>query len=483
MNLTLDNFLVSKSATLKDALNCININCKGICFVIDESQKLIGTLTDGDIRRALLAEAQLDDKIVGFMHQNYIKLHISTEIQDILSQLNDKIKVIPLIDDDDNVVDYATINKIRRIPVANPVLNGNELNYVNQCIKTAWISSQGKFVRQFEDLFSELVGQQHALAVSNGTVALHLALAALGIGKGDEVIVPDLTFAATINAVLYVGATPVLSDIDPLTLGLSLDTVRPLITEKTKAIIPVHLYGMPCDVMPIVMMARERNIYIIEDCAEAVGSKYYDKHVGYHADASTFSFFGNKTITTGEGGMVVFKDNKIADHARILRDHGMSKIRRYWHDHIGYNFRLTNLQAAIGVAQLERVGDIVKKKRSIAESYTKYLKDVPGLILPADTDWSYNTYWLYTFLVEGISEDKRDRIIRKLSNKGIETRPVFYPLHIMSPYSEYGNSANFPIASKAAACGISLPSSIDLDEESIFRVSNEVIQILDEFVG
>jgi perosamine synthetase len=210
MNLTLDNFLVSKSATLKDALNCININCKGICFVIDESQKLIGTLTDGDIRRALLAEAQLDDKIVGFMHQNYIKLHISTEIQDILSQLNDKIKVIPLIDDDDNVVDYATINKIRRIPVANPVLNGNELNYVNQCIKTAWISSQGKFVRQFEDLFSELVGQQHALAVSNGTVALHLALAALGIGKGDEVIVPDLTFAATINAVLYVGATPVL---------------------------------------------------------------------------------------------------------------------------------------------------------------------------------------------------------------------------------------------------------------------------------
>ncbi|MEM9678775.1 MAG: aminotransferase class I/II-fold pyridoxal phosphate-dependent enzyme, partial [Bacteroidota bacterium] len=245
----LSNFLVANNATLKDGLTAININCKGICFVVDQNNKLIGTLTDGDIRRALLKGASLEDSVIDYIQKGFISFNINVNSGEILASLSERIKVIPLVDDNNVVVDYATINKLRRIPVANTVLDGNELSYVSQCIKSSWISSQGKYVDQFERMFTRLVGQTQAVAVSNGTVALQLSLLALGIGPGDEVIIPDLTFAATINAVIYVGATPVLADVDIDTWGLSLETILPKVTKYTKAILPVHLYGHPCDIL------------------------------------------------------------------------------------------------------------------------------------------------------------------------------------------------------------------------------------------
>jgi perosamine synthetase len=257
------------------------------------------------------------------------------------------------------LVDYSTIYKLRSISIASPLLNGNELNYVTDCLKTNWISSQGKYVKEFERQFELYHENFNAVAVSNGTVALHLALEAIGIGENDEVLVPNLTFAASVNAIIYAKAIPVLVDISKETLNIDLNKIENLITKNTKAIMVVHLYGSPCDMNSIIEISKKYNLKIIEDCAEALGSYYYNRPVGVFGDVSTFSFYGNKTITTGEGGMVLFKDNEIAEKARVLRDHGMSKSKRYWHDFVGYNYRLTNIQAAIGVAQFERLN--VKK--------------------------------------------------------------------------------------------------------------------------
>jgi perosamine synthetase len=442
----------------------------GVCFVVDEDTTLLGLLTDGDLRRGLLKHFQLEDMISTMMNTSFISLPVETDNQIILENLNERVKIIPLVNEKNQIVDYATVNKIRRIPIANPLLKGNELAYVTECIKTAWISSQGKFVKLFEKTFCDLIGHPKALAVSNGTVAIHLALEALGIKEGDEVIVPDLTFAATINAVLYCGATPVLVDVEPNTWNISGKQIESKITSKTKAIVLVHLYGNPCDIRPISDLAKRNNIWIVEDCAEALGSIYYGKHVGYFSDAATFSFFGNKTVTTGEGGMVTFKDPSIGDYASTLRDHGMSKETKYWHNTIGFNYRMTNLQAAIGVAQMERFDEIVDQKHKIAALYNNELINIAGITLQKVESWAMSSYWMYTFLLGEESGTNRQRIMRHFNSCGIETRPTFYPLHQMPPYKRYSDHKTFPHSERISSTGISLPSSLDLDSEVVERI-------------
>ena len=249
------------------------------------------------------------------------------------------------------------------IPLLEPSLNGNEMKYVSECINSGWVSSKGEFVRRFEEMFSLLNQDLHSVSASSGTSALHLALIALDIGKGDEVIVPNLTFAATVNAVLHSGAKPILVDVDDRSWNITVEKVKPLISKHTKAIIPVHLYGQPCDLIGLRRLADLNNLYLIEDCAEALGSSFDGNPVGTYGDASMFSFFGNKTITTGEGGMVIFKEKFLANKAKIFRDHGMNPDKKYWHDYIGYNYRLTNIQAALGLAQLEQLNSILEKKK------------------------------------------------------------------------------------------------------------------------
>ena len=333
--------IISIDSTIRDAIETINNNSQGVCFVVENKTKFKGLITDGDVRRAFLSGAENNSSIKGYMKTDALTLSISASPIEIQKSLSSMIKHIPLIDSEGNIKDYVSNNHFQRIPLAEPLLLGNEINYVNECLKTNWISSKGKFVDEFEKEFSNYHNMPHALAVSNGTVALSLALEALGIGKDDEVIVPDLTFAASINAIIHSGATPVLVDVNLETWTLDVRQFEKAISPKTKAVMPVHLYGHPSEMDEIVEIAKKNKLFIVEDCAEALGSKINNKIIGTFGDANCFSFFGNKTITTGEGGMILFKDQKIAQKARILRDHGMNPERRYWHDVIGYNYRMT----------------------------------------------------------------------------------------------------------------------------------------------
>jgi perosamine synthetase len=446
--------------TIKTALQVLDKTGIGAVFVTDGSNKLVGLLTDGDIRRALLSGIMIDAGVVGIMNKNFIALPVETNNQVILETVNNRVKIIPLVAAGGLLVDYASATRIRRIAVAAPLLNGNELLYVTDCISTGWISSQGKYVRLFEELFEKHHNGRKSLAVSNGTVALHLALAALNIGKGDEVLVTDFTFAAPVNAILYTGATPVLVDIEPDTWNM--DITKALINPNTRAILAVHIYGHPCDMDVLTALAKKHNLLLIEDCAEALGSKYKNQPVGIFGDAATFSFFGNKTITTGEGGMVVFKDETVANRAAMLRDHGMEKNRRYWHAEVGYNYRLTNLQAAIGVAQFERLDEFVAARRMIADTYNQALAQLKYFQLPVERDGTFNSYWLYTFMVKDSAPFTRDDLIKHLSLKGVETRPVFFPVHSMPPYINYGKAEKLQVSKQVSAMGMSLPSSVNL---------------------
>lgn len=466
----LTDLMIHSGTTLREALSKIDRNGMGVIFIVNDNEKLEGILSDGDIRRALLKGSNLDTAVTSAMNTGFLSLPVNTDDLEILKHISDRVKIIPLVDKTGKLVDYASINKLRRISIAAPLLEGNELAYVTDCIKTNWISSQGKYVRKFEELFAGYHQGRTSLAVSNGTVALHLALDALKIGKGDEVIVPDLTFAASVNAILYTGATPVLADVDPITWNIDVEHVKKLITPRTKAIMPVHLYGQPCDMYSIMQLALQHNLFVVEDCAEALGSFYNGVPVGCFGDVATFSFYGNKTITTGEGGMVVFKDKAIAERAATLRDHGMQKTRRYWHEEVGYNYRLTNIQAAIGVAQFERLNEFVEAKKKIAKAYNEAFGQLEFLQVPAAIDNTSNSYWLYTMLVKPEAPFTRDELIDYLHTKGVETRPVFFTMHEMPPYQNFGAADQLSVSTRISDTGISLPSSVNLLDEELAHI-------------
>lgn len=354
-----------------------------------------------------------------------------------------------------------------KIPIAEPCIGEEELNNIIEAVKSGWISSKGKFIPEFEEKFAEYCDCKYGVATSNGTVALHLALKALGIEKGDEIIIPTLTFIATANTVTYCNAKPVFVDSHPNYWCIDPKKIEEKITKRTKAIIPVHLYGHPCDMDAILDIGKDHSLYVIEDAAEAHGAEYKGKKVGSFGDISCFSFYGNKIITTGEGGMCLTNDKDIAEKMRILRDHGMDPNKRYWYDMVGFNYRMTNLQAAIGVAQLRKLDEFIKKKIKIAETYDSLLKDVKGITLPSEMSWAKNVYWMYSILIENDFGMDRNELMRKLEENGIETRPLFYPIYIMPSYKF---DEKFPIAEKISKRGISLPSGVTLEEEHIKKI-------------
>lgn len=356
------------------------------------------------------------------------------------------------------------------IPVYQPSLSGNEKRYVNECLDSTWVSSRGEFISRFENAFADYIGAKHATTVSNGTVALHLALEALGIGEGDEVIVPTLTYIASVNTILQTGAKVVYADSLPNTLNVNVDDIRTRITSRTKAIMVVHLYGLPCDMHKIVNLCQEKNLLLIEDCAEAFGSRYHGQHVGTFGDAATFSFFGNKTITTGEGGMVVCKDATVHERACHLKSQGVSKTREYWHDSLAYNYRMTNICAAIGLAQLEQADTIIAKKREIAQWYSESLSGLP-LSMHKEQEGTIHSFWMCSLLLD--NAEKRQALREYLRNAGIETRPLFPPAHTM-PHCFSDES--FPIAENLSARGINLPSFPALTQEQVGEISAQIRQ-------
>jgi perosamine synthetase len=453
-------------ATISDALKALDINGLGVVFIVNDQIKILGLLTDGDIRRALLKGISIEEGALPIMNTKFKSFHYKIIYQEISNAIDNKYKVIPLVDDQGKLVDYATSKRITNIPIAIPSIGDEELNNVIDCVKSGWISSQGSYVVDFEKEFSRLHENRFALSVSNGTVALHLALVALGIGKGDEVIVPDLTFAASINSIIHSGATPVLIDVDRKTWNIDVQKISSLITHKTKAILPVHLYGNPCQMDDIVSLANEFGLKIIEDCAESLGSLYNNKPLGIYGDAATYSFFGNKTITTGEGGMILFKNEEIYQEAKILRDHGMSKEKRYWHDVVGYNYRLTNLQASIGVAQLVKLDSFVKRKIDIANEYRFFFSQYDFFEAQNELKNSKSSYWLFSILLNDNAPFKKKEFIDALKLNGIDTRPVFYPLHLMPVYKDYSKKRLIN-SIELSAQGISLPSYVGISDKEI----------------
>ena len=352
-----------------------------------------------------------------------------------------------------------------RIPVYQPDLSGNERNYVDECLESTWISSKGKFVSAFEQGFASYIGVEFATAVCNGTTALHLALLALGIGPDDEVIVPALTYIAPANAVTYTGARPVFVDslredwqMDPA------DIIRK-ITSRTRAIMAVHLYGHPCNMDEILEIAKKYSLFVIEDAAEAIGSRFKGRHVGGFGDIAVFSFYGNKTITTGEGGMVVTRDPTLYDRAKHLKGQGLAEHRQYWHDVVGYNYRMTNICAAIGVAQLERCEQTLLRKRQLAQRYAKNLQKVP-VEIHRESSSVVHSYWMISILVPSLQD--RDPLREALAQAGIETRPVFFPVHTMPMYSS--RFQRHPVAEDIGWRGINLPSWPGLRDEDIDEI-------------
>jgi len=467
----MEHLTINQNLILKEAILKIDTNAYGFIYTIDDENIVKGILTDGDIRRCLLKGKTLNDPIFKCHNVDFIWLPADASTITIKKSFNTKVRNIPLLDKSGQLVDFASILDYMRIPIAQPSLNNKATEYVMDCMATNWISSQGKYVEQFEQQFSKYIGVDHALTVSNGTCAIHLALLALDIKLGDEVIVPDLTFAATINAVLHAGATPVIVDVDRDTWNISSQAIKEAITKKTKAIIPVHLYGNVCKMDEILQISKEFNLYVIEDAAEALGSEYKNKKTGSFGNAGTFSFFGNKTITTGEGGMVVFKDKSHYLRAKKMRDHGMSTEKRYWHEEVGYNYRMTNLQAALGVAQMENITNIIGKKVALGDNYNQLFSSNTKIEIQKVSDNVKSTYWLYSIL---FLDDKqtRDNIISSFKEHNIECRPVFYPLSAMPLYQKYSLSKckNAAFISKY---GISFPSYLT---KQFWVISKNIIE-------
>jgi perosamine synthetase len=322
-------------------------------------------------------------------------------------------------------------------------------------------------VGRFEREFASFCEAAHGVACSNGTTALHLALVTLGIGPGDEVLVPDLTFVATANVVCHAGATPVLVDVDPVTWTLDPDDARRRITARTRAMIPVHLYGHPADLDPLADLARPHGLDLVEDAAEAHGARYHGRRVGALGRMGTFSFYGNKIITTGEGGMIVTNDAALAERAAFLRDHAMDPQHRYYHPEVGYNYRMTNIQAAIGCAQIEQAEAILDRRKAIAAAYEAGLRGIPGLGRPPGAPWAESVYWMYSVLIQPAFGRSRDELRAALHARGIDSRPCFVPLHELPPYRR---EAPFPVATRLGREGINLPSGTGLASEEIATV-------------
>ena len=355
-----------------------------------------------------------------------------------------------------------------KIPIYQVALNGNEKKYVNECLDSTWISSKGKFLKLFKEKFADYINAKYAACVTSGTVALHLALTALDIKSEDEVIVPSLTYIASVNAISYVGAIPVFADSLKSTWQIDPEDVIKKITSKTKAIMVVHLYGHPCDMDAFKKIAQQYNLLLIEDCAEAFGTKYKGQHVGTFGHISIFSFFGNKTITTGEGGMVVTNYLPYYEKTVHYKSQGCSNAQKYFHDVIGFNYRMTNICAAIGLGQLEKCDEIIHKKRQIAKWYKESLQGLP-IEFQVEEEHVTHSHWMFSILVE---KEKRDDLREHLGRASIETRPFFHPIHFMPMYNK--KAVVLPIAELLGASGLNLPSWHELDRSTVEFIASEI---------
>jgi perosamine synthetase len=460
----LSDLICNIDQSLLEVLEVINKNGKGIAFVVDSEGLFLGVLTDGDVRRGLISTKSLKIDISTLINRHSLTAPLGTPTEDLIELLKGRqfeASIIPLISGG-RIVDYFEFRAKFYAPVASPVFFEQETLNVLECLKTGWISSQGRFVSELEESFAKKYGAKYAVTTMNGTASLHLALEALGVGPGDEVIVPSLTFAACINSILYTGATPVIVDVDLDSWCVTKNNIEPFITDKTKAIMPVHLYGQVCDMDPILELARKHHLYVIEDTAEAQGAQYKGRYAGTMGHIGSFSFFGNKIMTTGEGGMVTTDDPEIYQKMKLLRDHGMRRggERLYYHEVVGFNYRMTNLQAAIGVAQLSRIDQTLKIRSELQNDYEKALMGCSELTPQMNFSDRSKVCWLVSYIFES-EHMTREEFSSKLREEGVDSRPFFYPLHLMPIYSQFA-SGQYPNSEYLSRVGLNFPTSLEM---------------------
>jgi perosamine synthetase len=367
------------------------------------------------------------------------------------------------------------------IPVNEPLLDGNEKKFLAQCIDTGWISSEGPFVRQFETQFAERVSRRYGIAVANGSVALDCALAALQIGTGDEVILPTFTIISCAGAIVRTGAKPVLVDCDPHTWNMDVTQIEEKITAKTKAIMVVHIYGLPVDMDPVRKLAAKYNLHLIEDAAEAHGLAYKDRPCGSFGDLSTFSFYPNKLVTTGEGGMIVTDNNELANRCRSLRNLCFQAGQRFVHEELGWNLRMSNIQAALGVAQLERVDEFLAKKRHMGQRYMQLLSDIDGIQLPvSETSYAHNAYWVFGIVLKDEIPYDAAEAMKQIKAQGIGCRPFFWPMHEQPVFAKMGLFKNerYPGAQRIARKGFYIPGGLAITDKQMKYVSNALHKVV-----
>lgn len=467
----LKNYTCDLLDPLEAALRKIDINGSGSIFVVDGDGNIHGIISNEQLRESLRLGLSTEVHCEKVMKRNYFKLQFD-EIGKDVSELLEVYKAIPVVLDG-RLIDVITSNDNDIIPISKPKISGNAEKYVTDCIRTGWVSSLGSYVKKFEEEFEKFTGLENAISVCNGTVALELALLSLGVGVGDEVIVPNLTFGATVNSVLAVGAIPVLVDVDVENWLLDPSLLSQSLTAKTKAVILVDLYGVPTDVHSIRKLLPN-NVLIVQDSAEALGATTSVGHTGSQADAVTFSFFANKIITCGEGGMVCFRNYEAFAIAQSIKNHGMDPNLRYSHIYPGRNYRMTNVQAAIGVSQLEDFSDFWDRRTSIFEKYEQKLSDV--IEVPEVASGSRQSPWLFTCVFPDIDVEK---LINYLNLQSIDTRRVFSPMNEQLAFRNFKYHTETNVSNYLYLHGISLPTYVDLSEDS----QQMVIEKIQNFIS
>lgn len=456
----LARYRVHAGDSMWSAIEAALDNGFGLVFVTDEAGKLLGQATLDDMRASLKAGRHLDDPKAG----DFVKPW--TDAADAV--------LAPVCGSDGRLTDISVRAERGFVPVAEPHLTHREFRMLMDAFLSTWISSQGSELREFERRFAKRMGHSEGVATSNGTVSLHLAMTALGIGPGDEVIVPDFTFAASANTVIHCGATPVLVDVDPETWCITPEIFEAAITPRTKAVMPVHVFGRVAPMAEIAAIAKARGIWVIEDCAEAHGAAYAGVPVGGWSDVASFSFFANKIVTTGEGGMCITSDEKLAARMRMLRDHGMRPERRYWHEEPGFNYRMTNLQAAIGLAQLDRLDEFLANRAALEAVYRTAFAGVPGVKFASPQPApAAPVTWFVCGLVPA---DKRDALIAACKAENIDLRPFFNSLSAMPAYTQWAQPC--PVSRAIAASGVNFPTSHKIDQALVARMAEIFRKVL-----
>lgn len=497
----LDNFLLQPHETIRAAMLLIDRNTQGIALIVDPEHRLLGTVTDGDIRRALLGGLELHSPLRTLLERKAaspyphpIAAPIETDPSTLRQMMTERsVRQIPLLDEAGRVVDLALFSydpsapvAHHMIPLAIPEIRGNEWHYIRECLDTGWVSSVGSYVDRFERLVADYVGARYAIATVNGTAALHIALLVAGIEPDDEVLIPALSFIAPANAIRYVGAWPVFMDVEPHYWQLNPQCVQEFLSttchtvhgmlrnrrsgRRVRALMPVHILGHPCDMTPLLNIARQYDLIVIEDAAESLGARYRGQMVGNLGDIACVSFNGNKIITTGGGGMLLTNNEAWATRAKYLTTQAKDDSLEYIHHAIGYNYRLTNIQAAMGCAQMEQLDSYIATRRRIATRYATALENTPGIQPMQTASWAYSTSWLSTILVNQQEYGMDSRaLLRHLADHQIQTRPLWQPLH-RSPAHRQDSVSVCPHAEKVAAQALSLPCSVSLSENDQARV-------------